>query len=291
MRFPHLAAKLYGRPLLLHPPVLSTFGRQLAIRIQGQPLPPAQSRVDPAPAARVVAPFARLTSGRVQDICQQAGPVAVITVSGVIDKAISNADMDCYGGCDLRDVDAALAAAAADPSVSHVVLHLDTPGGGVTGVPESAARIRALAQDKEVHVFCDTQCCSAGMWLAAGADVIAAAPSALVGSIGVYFCIMDESAALAEEGISVQIIQAGDLKGMGSSLRPMTAEEAAMFQAEADRLYAQFTAAVTASRAVPPAAMRGQWYAAGEGLGFKVIDVLTQASLDEYVSALLEDLD
>jgi protease-4 len=284
MSYPHLSAKLFGRPLLLHPPVLTSFGQALAARMAG----PRSGISGPSPISHLPSAAASASlSDRAACIYEEFADIAVIRISGVIDKAVSQFDMDCYGGCDLRDIDEALACAKADPGIARIVLHLDTPGGSVVGTPETAARIADLALEKEVHAYCDTQCCSAGMWLAAGADVIACTPSAIVGSIGVYLCCIDESAALENEGIKVNVINAGQFKTMGASFRAMTPDERQMLQTNVDRIHTDFKAAITATREVPASAMEGQWYPASEAIEYGVVDELTPLSLDEYVSALL----
>jgi len=285
--YPHLAAKLFSRPLLLHPPVLRSFGTQLANRIAGRAITPSGNPQSAIRNPQSSASFFRDCAPRVQQCCDQAGDIAIICISGVIDKAITQMDMECYGGCDLRDIDCAIACAKNDPSINRIVLHIDTPGGSVVGVPETAARIADLALTKEVHAYIDTQCCSAGMWLASQADLIVATPSSILGSIGVFFCCVDESKALAEEGINVQVIEAGQFKTMGASYRALTGEEIDMLQAEANRIHTDFKAAITATRQIDDATMQGQSFPASQALSLKLCDQLTNDDLDEYVTSLL----
>jgi len=232
-------------------------------------------------------PFAMNASPRVQKITEQYGNVAVIHIEGAIDKALSDFEVECFGGVDLRDVDQAITLAQNDARISHVVLNMQTPGGSTVGVSDTASRIAQLADTKEVHAFCDTLCCPAGMWLASAADVIAVSPSAIVGSIGVYVAVLDQSEAMAMEGIKVQLIQAGQFKTMGSSYKPLTEDEAKELQAGVNRTHAAFKAAITSKRSVPDAAMQGQWYDGQEALSFGVVDAVMTSSLDEYVTALI----
>ncbi|WP_172682970.1 S49 family peptidase [Verrucomicrobium spinosum] len=77
-------------------------------------------------------------------------------------------------------------------------------------------------------------------WLASQADVIAAAPSSCIGSIGVYMALLDETRALEMEGYTVNLIKAGKHKAMGASFQKLTDEERAIFQGQVDSIYADF---------------------------------------------------
>ena len=279
--YPHLFAKLFASPLMLHAPVRTSFESQLISRMLGEAAPIAIHSTPRADDGM------EDPQGRTARVYQRFSNVAVITIDGVIDKRISSFEMECYGGCDLSDVDAALAQAANDPRVDTVVLDINSPGGSVIGVPDTAARIANLRATKEVHAYINVMACSAGYYLASQADVIAASPSAIVGSIGVYCAILDASEYYAKMGAKMQFIKAGEFKTMGTEWRPLTPDETKILQDGVNTNYAQFKAACTALRPIEDSAMQGQWFTAEEGRTLKLVDQLTGATLDEYVSALL----
>lgn len=304
--YPHLFTKLFGSPLMLHPPVRMAFERVLLSRMSGDDstIPAAAlatSQSTPFPKSSVGEPGqpwedsidwdrrrrATMEVLRVDRVYRRFGNVAVIQIHGVIDKVISQFEMDCYGGCDLADIDQALSLAAGDPRVDTVVLDIDSPGGSVIGVQDTATRIAALREIKEVHAFIPAMACSAGYYLASQADVIASASSAIIGSIGVYCAILDASEYYAEMGAKMQFIKAGQYKTMGTEWRPLTDEERAILQEGVDRNYAAFKTAVTALRDVDDTTMQGQWWPGNEAQALGLVDELTGATLDEYVSALL----
>jgi signal peptide peptidase SppA len=279
--YPHLAAKLFASPLMLHPPVRHNFARQLISFMEAGGV----AHVQPSPQAE--SDRERRQQRRVNNVYEKIGSVALIRFHGVVDKRISDFDMDCYGGLDLDDVDAALSRAGSDPGVSRVVLDFHSPGGSVTGTPETAARVAALREKKEVHAFISTLCCSAAYFVASQADKITAAPSATVGSIGVYTFILDETAALEAEGIKVEFIKAGKFKGIGASFKPLTDEERAMLQGEVDRIWKDFKTACTTLRDIDEDDMQGQWFDGTSAKARKLVDETTNQTLDEYVSGLL----
>jgi protease-4 len=229
----------------------------------------------------------RRCSDRVRRIYSQYGNVAIVTIDGAIDKRIATLDMQCYGGVDLCDVDEALAMAR-NSSADKIVIDMHSPGGSVVGVAETHARILALCEEKEVHCYIDVQACSAGYYLASACDHIAAAPSACVGSIGVYLALIDQSRRLEAQGVTVNVMQGGQWKTVGADYKPLADDERAMLQSKVDKLYADFKAAVNLRRPqVADSTMQGQWMEASEGLELGLVDELTAETLDEYVSRLL----
>lgn len=288
--FPHLFGKLFAAPLMLHEPSRTGFENAL---LGNMGLMPQHSDIGtPGEVDKDWLRFNRDAKAtrqqlRIENVYQKFGRLAVVKIHGAIDKVLTQFEMDCYGGCDLADVDTALALAEADPQVDTVLLDIHSPGGSVTGTPETAARVARMRETKEIHAFTSTLCCSAAYYIASQADVIASAPSAIVGSIGVYLAIIDQSRALELEGIKVELIKAGRLKAMGASFKPVTDEERAFLQAGVDRIHADFRKAVTTLREVQTADMEGQWFDGSEAHSKKLVDVLTSASIDEYAAALL----
>lgn len=273
MKFPHLFTKLFCSPLALRDVERMAFESYLLGRME---VPRHEAREQ-----------MKTGNWRTESILSRYGSVAVVQIHGVIDKRISSFEMECYGGCDLADIDSALSIVASDPTIETVVLDINSPGGSVVGVPETGARIAALAQTKEVHAFVDVMACSAGYWLASQADKITANPSAIVGSIGVYMAILDASRWMEDEGLRVQMIKAGKWKDTGSSHRPLTDEETERLQAGVDSIHADFKAACVANRQIDEQAMEGQWMPATDGAVFGLVDELTNANLDEFVAGLI----
>lgn len=81
-------------------------------------------------------------------------------------------------------------AANADPTVSAILIDMDTPGGYTSECAETAETIRA--SKKPVIAYVAGEACSAGYWLAAACHKIVAHRSAFVGSIGTYCYIPGE---------------------------------------------------------------------------------------------------
>lgn len=276
MRFPRLISKLYFEPLLLS----ATARMSLESAFQNYL---AGSLPDPEALSQKPA-----MSERTADIYEQFGNVVVIRIDGVIDKHISQLDMLCYGGVDLDDVESALACAEADSAVGTIVLAINSPGGSVTGVPECAASIaRIKAGGKDVIAFTDSQCCSAAYWIASAANEVIVSESAVVGSIGVYVALLDQSKAMEMQGLKVELVKAGAFKAAGAPFKELSSDERAMFQARVDDIYSQFCTAVCSGRGeIATESMQGQVFSAKDAIANGLADQVIN-SLDELVSSLM----
>lgn len=94
-------------------------------------------------------------------------------------------------------------AATRNPDVRAIVLDIDSPGGMVTGVAELAALIaQARGQGKPIVAFAGGLMASAAYWVGSAADRIVAAPTALLGSIGVRMDVVDTSERDARSGVT-----------------------------------------------------------------------------------------
>jgi protease-4 len=218
--------------------------------------------------------------------------ILVVPVHGVCARYLSAMETDC-GGLDLNDTEKTLREAQADPRVQGIVLHFNSPGGTVTGIPELASLIRTISETKPVIAFTDAQCCSAAYWLASACDSIVVTPTADVGSIGVYSALVDESAAWAQEGYKLELMKAGKHKAMGIPGLPLAPEDRALIQAEVDSIYAMFTADVVANRArngatVAEDTMQGQTFMGGTAVAVGLADRVV-GSLTDLLAALTMD--
>lgn len=288
--YPHLLAKLYATPLLLRTPERIAFEQVMQAHMFGgantqgigEPGRPMQDLLED-----IKDYDATKEQLRIEKVYKKFSNVAVVKIHGAIDKVLTQFEMDCYGGCDLADVDKALALAEADPKIDTVILDIHSPGGSVTGTPETAARVARMREVKEIHAYTATMCCSAAYYIASQADRIVSAPSACVGSIGVYMAIIDQTRQLENEGIAVELIKAGRLKAMGASFKKLTDEERELLQASVDRIHKDFKAAVTTLRKVKDEDMQGQWFDGTEAHTKGLVDEITELSIDEYAASLL----
>jgi signal peptide peptidase SppA len=212
---------------------------------------------------------ARLSAEQIQD---RAGPrrdpsptvqgaVRVLPLVGTLFPRASEM-AESSGVMSLSRWRAELNRAAADPSISAIVLDVDSPGGAVFGTPEAADAVHAARGRKPVVAVANGMAASAAYWIASQADELVIAPGGQVGSIGVIRAHEDLSAALEKEGVKITLIAAGKYKTEGHPFGPLSAESLAHFQSVVDEYYRSFTAAVGRGRGVSASVVKAGF---GEG--------------------------
>lgn len=107
---------------------------------------------------------------------------------------------------------------------THVALSINSPGGSPVQSALIAARIRRLAEEKDVRVtaFVEDAAASGGYWLACAADEIYADRSSIVGSIGVIMALFGFQDFISRHGVERRIYTSGENK---SQLDPFEAEK------------------------------------------------------------------
>jgi len=208
---------------------------------------------------------------------------AIIPIKGVITSGLPSI-YRMVGYADTAQISAWLAAAVADPSVTQILLCIDSPGGMVTGTPELAAEVAAADLIKPVYAHTFGMIASAAYWIASQARAIYCTTSSEIGCIGVYQITYDQSKYLEANGIRATIFKSGDLKAAGHPDFPLTESQAAFLQAEIDALGALFRETVVSKRStVAPDSMRGQSF-----LGTQAATLGLVAGLRKYMDLLTE---
>jgi signal peptide peptidase SppA len=208
---------------------------------------------------------------------------AIIPIKGVISSGLPSI-YRMVGYADTAQISAWLAAALADPTVTQILLCIDSPGGMVTGTPELAAEVAAADLIKPVYAHTFGMIASAAYWIASQARAIYCTPSSEIGCIGVYQITYDQSKYLEANGIRATIFKSGDLKAAGHPDFPLTESQAAFLQAEIDALGALFRETVVSKRStVDPDSMRGQSF-----LGTQAATLGLVAGLRKYLDLLTE---
>jgi signal peptide peptidase SppA len=197
--------------------------------------------------------------------------VAIVPIIGTLGMRVGSLEK-CSGMCDFLDVQLALEDAQNDPHTEAIVLAIDSPGGMVTGTPETAAAVAGYAERYPVVAHTDSLMASAAYWIAAPSAMILATESAQVGSIGVYSAFLDQSRAYEMEGFKTELFKTGEFKGMGMPGLPLTDKQREHMQAAVDAIFEDFQAVVNEHRYVKPDAMQGQTFRGSEAITAGLID-------------------
>lgn len=185
---------------------------------------------------------------REQPIGGQSGSLAVIPLQGLITPRSTLLSLLFGGGGGLQGFRAAFREAMNDASVETILLEVDSPGGLVDLVPETAAEVRAARGTKKVVAHANVRAASAAYWIASQAEEFVVSPSGEVGSIGVFVAHEDISQAEEMHGIKTTLISAGKYKTEGNPYEPLSADARNALQGFVDELYAMFTADVAEGR-------------------------------------------
>ncbi len=162
------------------------------------------------------------------------------------------------GAEDIGSAESLVAGAIRNQEVRGLLLSWDVPGSSLQGVPELADVISK--SDKPIVSWVGGHCSGGAYWCAAQSDYLVASKSALVGGIGTFTMVVDESKAYHQAGIGIEILRnkEGDLKAIGVPGTSIDDIQRQHLMEQVEASYAEFAAAVTSRRQIAPAGMRGQ---------------------------------
>lgn len=256
-QYPHLAARVFGAPLLLHPQKLDAIIAGLGSRLMGLP-DGVELRADGMADGAQLLPaelFTTRKGERTDAGYRVSDGVAYVPVHGaLVHRGRMEADSSYLLG--YNDVGSQVEAAMADGDVNSVVLGFDSPGGEAQGAFELADRLMSLRGRKPMVAVADGMAASAAYLAASAADQVVITSTGYAGSIGVVMRHANFSRALIADGVDVEHFYAGAHKIDGNPYEPLTAAARADMQAEVNKLYDMFIASVSRQRGLDPEAVR-----------------------------------
>lgn len=146
-------------------------------------------------------------------------------------------------------IQAAIIAAEDDKSVREIALDIDSPGGYLDGLDETAQILGAVSKPTTSYV--GNLAASAAYWLASQTDrIVALSPASEVGSIGVAAEEYDDDQALANNGIVHRVYTSTDAPDKRPDTK--TEEGRAKIVANLDAAHEIFVRRVAEGRGVTP---------------------------------------
>jgi protease-4 len=192
-----------------------------------------------------------IAAGGIERHLGGSGPdkIVVIRVTGIIARGDAT-DLPFFaGGASSRRIVDLLDRAQRDAAVRAVILEMDTPGGSVVASDEVHEKIQAVRAAHKVTVALMTEtAASGGYYIAAGTDHIVADPTTVTGSIGVIIELPNIQDLSRKIGIRTVVFKSGAFKDIGNPNRPITPQEASIFQALVDEAYGRFVDIVARGR-------------------------------------------
>jgi protease-4 len=166
-----------------------------------------------------------------------------------------------------------------DRAIKAILLHIDSPGGGVVASQEMYEEVRKTRDGgKPVVVSMGSLAASGGYYVACGASRLVANRGTLTASIGVISEFLQLHDALAKLGIDVKTIKSGKLKDAGSPVRKMNEDDERYFQSLMDNVHQQFIAVVEKERKMSHEAVvalaDGRVFTGEEAVSMGLVDTL-----------------
>lgn len=177
--------------------------------------------------------------------------VAIVTVAGLIVSGRGGPQLLPFGnsGAGADTIAAGLREAAADNSVSAIVLRVDSRGGEI-GASETIWREvqKARERGKPVVASMGAVAASGGYYISMGADAIVANPGTITGSIGVLAGKLVARNLKERLGVGSDAVRTNANADAWSIDAPFTPEQHAWIEAEADLVYTDFVQRVAEAR-------------------------------------------
>lgn len=270
------ATRIFDTPLLMHPGK----ARQVAKVLNDRQRQRAGYYDDDEPTETVVtAGEIQVTTRSQQPIYSVRGGVAYIPLDGSLAHRTGNLHASS-GIIGYDGITAKLRHARQDESVRGIMLDFNSNGGEVAGCFTLADEIRegsARNGGKPIWACVNESCYSAAYALASQADLIVAPRTAGAGSIGVVMMHADYSGMLAEEGIKVTMIHAGEHKVDGNPYAALPDEVYKEWLANCETTRGIFAATVAAGRGISVEsvlATEARCYDAAGALALGLIDAV-----------------
>lgn len=220
----------------------------------------------------------------------EPGGIARVPFFGQVTKGSSS-----FGGASSVWTRQSIRKAIDDDRITAILLHVDSPGGTVSGAGDLADDVKAADDEKPVYTYIEDLGASAAYWIGCQARKVFANPTALVGSIGTMTYVEDTSGAYEKAGIKVTLIATGPLKGQWVDGNPVSEEYIASVRQEVEDLNAHFQAGVTRGRGLEgddlAAVSDGQCFIASKAQQLGLVDDVctlqaAMAAIQQEISAM-----
>ncbi len=177
---------------------------------------------------------------------------------------------------------------AKDKSIKGIIVHIDSPGGGVAASQEIFNQLVKARKQKPVVASMGSLAASGGYYIAMGSNRVISNPGTITGSIGVIIGFADMRELFSKIGIKPITITSGKFKDIGGPSREFTKEDRQVIQSVVDDVYEQFVDVVATERRMPVEDVTkladGRIYSGRQALELGMVDEL--GTFDDSVKIL-----
>src|SRR5204862_7881212 len=181
-----------------------------------------------------------------------------------------------------------------DDSIKAIILHVNSPGGGVAASEEIYREVKRIRDDKKKRIVASIESvgASGAYYVSSASNKIYADKGSIVGSIGVIAEWVNYGDLLHWAKLKDITMKAGEFKDTGSPTRDMTPAEKEYLQSLIDNMHAQFIQAVADGRKSKfedvKAIANGKVWTGQQALSMKLIDQVAdfEAAVEDTAKAV-----
>src|SRR6266498_847483 len=139
---------------------------------------------------------------------------------------------------------------ADDDSIKAIIVHVNSPGGGVAASEEIYREVKRVRDDKKKRIVAsiETVGASGAYYVSAATNKIYADSGSIVGSIGVIAEWVNYGDLMRWAKLKPEVLKVGQFKDTGDPTRELTPAERQYMQGLIDNMYGQFVQAVADGR-------------------------------------------
>jgi protease-4 len=139
---------------------------------------------------------------------------------------------------------------AEDDSIKAIVIHVNSPGGGVAASEEIYRQVKRIRDEKHKRIVASIESvgASGAYYVSAATNKIYADSGSVVGSIGVIAEWVNYGDLMRWAKLKPQVLKVGEFKDTGDPTRDLTPAERQYLQGLIDNMYGQFVQAVADGR-------------------------------------------
>jgi protease-4 len=167
---------------------------------------------------------------------------------------------------------------AEDDSIKAIILHVNSPGGGVAASEEIYREVKRIRDQKKKRIVASigTVGASGAYYVSSATNKIYADNGSVVGSIGVISEWVNYGDLMRWAKLKPEVLTVGEFKDTGDPTRDLNPAEKAYLQALIENMYGQFVQAVADGRHAKADDIRaianGKVWTGQQALAMKMID-------------------
>src|SRR6267154_1234206 len=168
-----------------------------------------------------------------------------------------------------------------DSSIKAIILHVNSPGGGVAASEEIYREVKRIRDEKKkrVVVSIETVGASGAYYVSSATNKIYADQGSIVGSIGVISQSINYGDLMKWAKLKDVTMKAGEFKDTGNPARDMTPAEQEYLQSLINEMHTQFIGAVAEGRKMKVEDVRaianGKVWTGQQAFTLKMVDQIT----------------